>query len=1026
MESTSPSVIKSSDKQPDQSAGSNMTSPSNNDNKPKPEHDITLDAGIPDSKLEEDEEVIFDPFKKADFNEAENHRRAKLIHKLEGRDLSKCQRCTCCGLPIDAPDFRGCDPIIELKELGPGFPQYFYVVKYVGAVLIMCMVVAGFACWIDNLAADRSDEWTDESDNFTIRSSVGSQGNKDQIMPFWHSVLHVVVMILMLISYFWLRSYLRRKDEEIDLFITTPSDYTIWVKNLPLDVSEEEIKDFFSKNTVPGTTVEIVKINFPYDIREFVEATRQRNAIKEKLAVIKEYKRENPGSTELPRKSFLCFKKQIESEESLRKKKAIYTERLIKFNTDIAPGVGRDLQIGQAFVTYKNQGDARIAAERFGQNVFYRLLARCFSSFRNRNQGSLLFKKRLITATMAPEPTDILWENLGVSRWENFKKQSVTYLVSFLALCASFGIVYGCSYYQDKVEDDYQEKSDDEKNPSDEWKVRINSIWPSIIIVIINFMLGRAIRYFSSFEKHHTFTYYNTSVGIKLTAAQCINTALITIIVNMDWEDDWFVAGGLVVDMTFVLLSNAFVAPLLYVLSPMYFLKRYKQRKAIKNPLILQGEANLLWEEPQVDMAQRYANTMKTLIVTLSYAPILPLGVLISIVGIIVQYWVDKMLLIKRHSRPARLSGALSAAMVRIIPFAILIYAIMNYVFMWKLNSEDSYVAFVWMWIVVSYFVFPIDLMFSCCRKKDISVFQSNQEDFETACVDFVDDYDRCNPVTAEKAYAAYLDFLVKRNLIDSDQVNAMLPTEESKPEQPTGATPQNKPVIGALASSIHMYASNRVSLESYEKSTFGVGVYKNPRNKTKNKLKDPNAKPEKKHQSKLHQARLLAQDAAKKNKKHPVVGYNDIGHASNYNPYSAALVQYRLPPRPGPNPGIYPLVSNAPQQPFNRSIIAPSPNVAPQPYNPAYSNPSYVASQPSGLPYASTQPSYQPYVATQQSGLPYASTQPSGISYATTQPSLNYQPQVPGVPDYQSYPGQVQYSNRYGAPQPGMNHYGR
>jgi hypothetical protein len=1012
MESTSPSVIKSPDKQPEQSAGSNVTTPSNTDSKPKPDHDITVDAAIPDPKQEEDEEGIFDPFKKADFNEAENHRRAKLIHKLEGRDLSKCQRCTCCGLPIDAQNFRGCDPIIDLKELGPGFPQYFYVVKYIGAVLIMCMIIAGFACWIDNLAADRSDDWTDESDNFTIRSSVGSQGNKDQIMPFWHSVLHVVVMILMLISYFWLRGYLRRKDEEIDLFITTPSDYTIWVKNLPLDINEQEIKDFFSNNTVPGTTVEIIKVNFPYDIREFVEATRERNAIKEQLAVIKEYKRENPGSTELPKKSFLCFKRQMESEESLRKRKAIYTEKLNKFNNDIAPGVGRDLQIGQAFVTYKHQGDARIAAERFGQNVIYRLLARC-CSVRNRNQGSLLFKKKLITATMAPEPTDILWENLGVSKWENFKKQSITYLVSFLALCASFGMVYGCSYYQDKVQDDYDDKSEDDKSAADEWKVRINSIWPSIIIVIINFMLGRAIRYFSSFEKHHTFTYYNTSVGIKLTAAQCINTALITIIVNMDWEDDWFVSGGLVVDMTFVLLSNAFVAPLLYVLSPMYIIKRIKQRKAINNPLILQGEANLLWEEPQVDMPQRYANSFKTLIVTLSYAPILPLGILISIVGIIVQYWVDKMLLIKRHSRPARLSGALADAMVRIIPFAILIYAIMNYVFMWKLNSEDSYVAFVWMWIVVSYFVLPINMMLSCCRKKDISLFQSNQEDFETASVDFVDDYDRCNPVTAEKAYAAYLDFLVKRNMIDAEHVNAMMPTEESKPEQPTGAIPQNRPVIGTLASSIHMYASSRVSLESYEKSTYGAGVYNNPRNKSKNKLKDPHAKPENKHQSKLHQARLLAQDAAKKNKKNNVAGYNDVGHASNFNPYANSLVQFR----PGPYPGVYPGVPNQPQQPFRAGIVAPSPYVAPQPYNPAYPNASYVASQPS----------YQSYVAPQQSGLPYASTQQSGISYATTQPSLNYQqPQVPGFTDYQSYPGQVPYSNRYGPPQPGVNQYGR
>lgn len=106
--------------------------------------------------------------------------------------------------------------------------------------------------------------------------------------------------------------------------------------------------------------------------------------------------------------------------------------------------------------------------------------------------------------------------------------------------------------------------------------MRINSIWPSIIIVFINFALARGIRYFSAFEKHHTMTDYHTSVALKLTVAQCVNTALIAIIVNSS-KSNWFVPGGLIVDMTWILLANAIVQPAFYLFNPPYMIKKCRR-----------------------------------------------------------------------------------------------------------------------------------------------------------------------------------------------------------------------------------------------------------------------------------------------------------------------------------------------------------------------------------------------------------------------------------------------------------------
>ncbi len=48
-------------------------------------------------------------------------------------------------------------------------------------------------------------------------------------------------------------------------------------------------------------------------------------------------------------------------------------------------------------------------------------------------------------------------------------------------------------------------------------------------------------------------------------------------------------------------------------------------------------------------MGLRYGNVMKTLFFTASISPFVPLGTLFSVVGLLICYWVDKYLLIRRY-----------------------------------------------------------------------------------------------------------------------------------------------------------------------------------------------------------------------------------------------------------------------------------------------------------------------------------------------------------------------------------------
>lgn len=47
-------------------------------------------------------------------------------------------------------------------------------------------------------------------------------------------------------------------------------------------------------------------------------------------------------------------------------------------------------------------------------------------------------------------------------------------------------------------------------------------------------------------------------------------------------------------------------------------------------------------------MALRYANVLKTIMFTAAVSPLIPAGVILSMIGLCILYWVDKYLLLRR------------------------------------------------------------------------------------------------------------------------------------------------------------------------------------------------------------------------------------------------------------------------------------------------------------------------------------------------------------------------------------------
>jgi hypothetical protein len=111
---------------------------------------------------------------------------------------------------------------------------------------------------------------------------------------------------------------------------------------------------------------------------------------------------------------------------------------------------------GTAFVTFKNQEEYDTylgyypnsvikKCFRYVQVIFANFLCCCCVS---KNTRRFLKKSLSFTVTPAPEPTDVIWENLEYTYWNRVFRQICVYIISFILMGISFGVVLFFNWIQ--------------------------------------------------------------------------------------------------------------------------------------------------------------------------------------------------------------------------------------------------------------------------------------------------------------------------------------------------------------------------------------------------------------------------------------------------------------------------------------------------------------------------------------------------------------------------------------------------
>ena len=79
-------------------------------------------------------------------------------------------------------------------------------------------------------------------------------------------------------------------------------------------------------------------------------------------------------------------------------------------------------------------------------------------------------------------------------------------------------------------------------------------------------------------------------------------------------------------------------------------------------------------ENPSYSMGKRYADIMKTMWFTFFYSPIMPIGTIISLLGLIGYYFTDKYNLLFRRTVKESIGSRLSFEMVELVEYSMILH----------------------------------------------------------------------------------------------------------------------------------------------------------------------------------------------------------------------------------------------------------------------------------------------------------------------------------------------------------------
>ena len=468
-----------------------------------------------------------------------------------------------------------------------------------------------------------------------------------------------------------------------------------------------------------------------------------------------------------------CCEKKIPIIEIMRKKKHKEDEL-----NDLLEGskiIRKNNFSNVAFISFDTISEQENFLNKYSKNwiqkiIFYFRYFKYYFCFCFLSKGTKrkLENERGETVSSAPEPDDIIFENLETTKFGRIIRTFITALISFVIIALSFTIVVLLTLAQEKIDN----MSFGAKNFS---KYAV-SLGMTGAISVVNIIFQGILESLTKLERHMSITDQNLSFSIKLTIFTFVNSAIVPLISNLFMNLEHLVINYelLVSNMLMLFLVNSFVSPLMWTFNIGFYIKKWKiwTIESKKNPNVrhnmTQRELNELYEFVDIELAYKYSYIAKTLLMTFFYLPLFPLGIIFSICGLFLGFYLEKYNLGHRYKRPEMMNETICKFYANFFEINFLMLALGDYIFL-----RDKYRIDYWPYINLT--VFFVLLLVPYGQYLNFNFIGINQsqiinKSYNEVYFTFYNDYERMNPFTRKIGTINYLKRLREKDYISEQE----------------------------------------------------------------------------------------------------------------------------------------------------------------------------------------------------------------------------------------------------------------
>ena len=557
-------------------------------------------------------------------------------------------------------------------------------------------------------------------------------------LGFVYTWLDILGILVLLVGLLWLVKYEEIELKDLDQHRLFASSYSVKVTNLPEDTTKQELENHFNRLL---HTKKVMDIAIAYDDSDQITAYQERSTV---------IKNRDRKLHEL--RFFSKLYTESEEEEKIKR----YRQNIISVKKSITVLNNKihdlDGTIGVLMQLRKKNSPSifhRITEEEIEGGKFNGRAVCAFVTFADEKSQQFILDvyrsghtspfwlwfcmdkyKRLRThylwVTEAPEPSNILWENLQFNLSNRLGRKALSALGT---VCMLFCIVIASSIsriYQNRTLEvggkahcpsQYSQMSETEQYsyvqssteylhcycniPSHQNHTQCGpyltdlsistgvTVAVAFFVYFMNHIIELVVPICVDFERCHSTCQRDRNIFIRMVFMKFLNMGCVFLI-SEDFDvgyllgqesfsggvlkSDWYSTAG-----TILILSQIFEL-VGYNLSHLcqYWYFKYNRKQAELNPWLAlsQKELNSFHLGSELKLASRYGSVLSTFFVCYMYSTGLPVLLPLAFLNCFITYWVDKYLFVSYYRSPRDVTSDIPKLAISAIKLGIFVHII--------------------------------------------------------------------------------------------------------------------------------------------------------------------------------------------------------------------------------------------------------------------------------------------------------------------------------------------------------------